>query len=100
MFKKIPDTFFVGIMTGIVTLFLSYFVVRAVRILLVNHFDNEYLMAAPRVQLYSIVINVIIFRFMVIKFERENTGKGILFSTVILALIYFFLYTKFNLRMN
>jgi hypothetical protein len=100
MFKRIPDTFFVGIIIGMITLFLSYLAVKAIRILLVNHYDNEYLMAPPRVQLYSIVINVIIFRFMMVRFDRENTGKGILFSTIILALIYFYFYLRFNFRMD
>jgi len=100
MFKRIPDTFFVGIVAGIVTLFLSYLAVRTVRLLLVNHYGNEFIMAPPRIQLYSIVINVVLFRFLIIKYDKENIGKGLLFITIVLALIYFYLYSRYNLRMG
>src|SRR5438093_1249048 len=98
MLKKIPDSFGFGLFLGVITLSLSYLFVRGFRILLVNHYGNQYLMAPPRVQLYSIVINIVIFRFIMVKYDRENTGKGILFSTVILALVYFFLYFRYNFQ--
>src|SRR4051812_17251005 len=100
MFRKLPDRFSIGLLFGIITLSLAYLLVRTVRVLMVHYYGNEYLLAPPRVQLYAIAINVIVFRFVIVKFDKEQTGKGILFSTVILALIYFFLYMHYNFRMG
>jgi hypothetical protein len=99
MWKKLPDNFSFGIVFGIISLFVSYMLMRSVRLAIVNYYNNEYLLAQPRVQLFTILINLIIFRFMMIRFEKENTGKGILFSTVIVSLLYFTLYYRFNYRM-
>src|SRR4051812_4146943 len=100
MWKKLPDHFFFGLIFGVVSLFLSYLVVRTIRIAVVGYYGNEYVMAPPRVQLFAILINVIIFRFFMIRFDKEKTARGILFSTVILSFVYFFLYFKYNYMMR
>jgi hypothetical protein len=99
MWKKLPDNFFFGMLFGTISLFLSYLLVRGVRYGLVSYFENEFILEAPRVQLFAILINVIIFRLTMINFDREKTGKGILFSTVIMAFAYFILHSKYNYKM-
>jgi hypothetical protein len=100
MIRRIPDNFFLGAVLGIFFLAVSYFLLYNLRLLFVAHYDNPYLFAEPRTQLFSILANLIFFRFMVVNFKKESMGKGILFSTVIIAFIYFFLYSRYHFRME
>src|SRR5437588_3394250 len=97
--QKLPDNFFFGIITAIVCLALSYFLLYSLRFAIVSHYGNPFVFAEPRIQLISILINVIVFRFVMVNIKKEKTGRGILFTTVILTFIYFFLYSRYNFRM-
>jgi hypothetical protein len=95
--KKLPeDSFFFGMAFGGVILFAVYYILTAIRTLLIYQSGNPFLMAPPRVQLFTIVINIILFRYIVLKLDREKTGRGLLFITLIAAFAYFYLF--FHMR--
>ena len=96
MWKKLPDTYLLGIISGMVTLVLFYIVIACIRQLVANYYQNEYMFLAPRVQLFAIFMNVLLFRFAIIRFDKEKFGKGILLITVIATFVYFFFYFRFH----
>ncbi|MCX6292098.1 MAG: hypothetical protein NT126_10080 [Bacteroidetes bacterium] len=96
MWKKFPDSFFIGTVSGAVTLALFYFLLASVRSWLCNLYGNPYLLLAPRVQLFSIFLNILLFRFVMVKTDKEKSGKGMLLSTVGISFIYFLYYFKFH----
>ena len=101
MWSKLPgDNFILGLVTGITMLVISYFSLRAIRLLLVDYYGNPYFFPSPRVELICILINILLFRVMIVNLEKEKTGRGILFVTVILSITYLFLFYKFNYRLQ
>ena len=87
-------------LTAVLCLGVSYFLLYSVRVLIVNYNGNPYSFAEPRVQLICILINVILFRFAMVTFQKENTARGILFATVLLTIVYFFLFSRYHFRMS
>jgi hypothetical protein len=100
MIKKIPDTFFFGIVIAIACFILTYLLIYGIRILIVNYLSNPFAFEEPRIQLLCILINIILFRYVLVNLNRDRTGRGILFSTVLIALIYFFLFSRYHFRMS
>ena len=100
MWSKLPgDKFILGLVTGIVSLAVSYFSLRAIRLSVVVHYGDPFIFPAPRIELICLLINILFFRVMIVNLEKEKTGRGILFVTVILSITYFFLFFKFNYRL-
>ena len=97
--KLNSDNFLLGVITGLISLFLIWFGLRSVRLSLIEHYGNPYFFPPPRIELITILINVIIFRIMIVNLKKEKTGRGILFITVILSLAFFYLFFKFNYRL-
>lgn len=96
MWKKLPDSLFLGIFSGFISLSLFYLLVSLVRLLLINYFQNTYMFQAPKVQLFAIFLNVVTFRFVMVKTDKEDFGKGILLATVIASFIYFYYFLRFH----
>lgn len=95
--KKIPeDAFFPGVILGALLLAVSYGIFSLLRSVGVAYYADPYFFPAPRVQLFCIVVNVVAFRFLVVRFNREQTGKGLLMITVIAAFSYFYYYYKIH----
>jgi len=100
MWSKLPgDNFLLGLLTGVISLVISWFSLRAIRLSVAEYYGNPYLFPAPRVELICILINILFFRVMIVNLDKEKTGKGILFITVFLSITYFFLFYKFNYRL-
>src|SRR3954466_7054649 len=97
--KKLPDNFLFGILFGIISLFVTYSVVRLFHLYIVEQYGYGSLMRPPRIPLFTIVINVLIFRFIMLNFQKENTGKGFLFITAILSFVYFFIFFRTNMEL-
>jgi hypothetical protein len=92
--ERIKDSFYIGMLSGLITFILSFFMITYIRSLVVNYYSNPYILLPPSVQLLSMGINVILFRILIINLKRENTGKGFLFVTVLITLVYFFIFFK------
>ena len=83
-------------LSGLFTLALTYFLLTWLRSLLIDYYGNPYLLRPPAVQLITMMINIIFFRMLIINFDKEKTGKGFLFITVMITLAYFFIFFKMN----
>jgi hypothetical protein len=94
--RQIKDSFVVGLIGGSVTLVFFFYLFSAIRAMLVSMSGNLYMLRPPAVQLFTMVVNVILFRILIINFQKEKTAKGLLFITVIATLAYFFIF--FRLR--
>lgn len=92
--NRIKDSFPAGLAFGGGLLIVSYFLFNWLRLLLIRFYGNPYLLKPPTVQLFCMVINVLVFRWMIINLEKEKTGKGILFVTVLSMFIYFFVFYR------
>ena len=97
--KQEGDNFLLGLLAGFVTLCLSYFVLRSVRLALADHYGNPYFFPSPRIELIAILINIILFRITILNLNKDKTGRGILFITVILSLTFFVLFYKYHYRL-
>ena len=96
MWRKLPDSFPLGVFSGLVSLALFYTVFAYIRIFIVNYCNNQYLLMAPRVHLFAIFVNILFFRFFILKTDKEKLAKGILLATVLTSFVYFFYYFKFH----
>ena len=81
---------------GIVTIVVAYLLVKGLRTAIVSHYGNPYAFAAPRMQLVTILLNVLVFRAMIINLKKEETAKGVLFITVLLSMVWFILFLRYN----
>ena len=94
--KRIKNSFIFGLVSGIVSLAIFYFMFSWIRSWISNYFGNPYILPPPAVQLLTLLVNIILFRLLMINFKKEQTGKGFLFITVILAFVYFFIFFRIN----
>ena len=94
--NKLADNFTFGLLTGTVLLFVFYFVVNGIRMIFIDKMNDPYLLKPPFAQLICLAMNMIVFRIVMINMEKEKTGKGILFITVITAFVYFVVYYKMS----
>ena len=92
--KWTKDSFLLGIIGGSLTLYLFYLIVSQIRLFIVSSLNDPYLFGSPKSQLIAVGLNLIGFRILMINFEREKTGKGVLFVTVIAVFSYYIYYHK------
>jgi hypothetical protein len=85
--------------TGIASLMLSWLVLRWGRLALAEYYSNPYFFPSPRIELISLLINLVLFRIVIVNLQLEKTGRGILFATVVLSFAFFFLFFKYNFRL-
>ena len=101
MWNRLPeDNFFMGMIAGMASLMLTLFVLRSARLALADYYGDPYFFPSPRVELITILINVLLFRVVIVNMKKDKTGRGILFSTVLLSMTFFFLYFKMNFRLS
>ena len=96
MWKKFPDSLLIGIVSGCLSLSVFYCLFAFIRILIVSYYQNTYLFKAPKVAKFAIFLNVVFFRFVIVKGEKEEFGKGILLATVGVSFIYFYYFFRFH----
>jgi hypothetical protein len=101
MRSRIPeDNFLFGIACGLASMLLTFFAIRTVRLAIVDYYGDPYLFPSPRVELITILINILLFRLAIVNMKKDKTGRGILFITVISSMIFFILFYKFNFRLS
>ena len=93
MWKKLPDSLWLGIFSGFISLILFYLGFDRLRFLI--HGPAQ-MFQPPRVHLFAIFMNVLMFRFIVVKTDKENFGRGILLATVIVSFIYFYYFFRYH----
>lgn len=94
--RLINDSFLLGIISGAILLAIFFFMFSGLRHFLINYSGNSTVLKPPAVQMISIAANIVVFRFLMINLQKEKTGKGLLFITVLSALSYFYYYFRIN----
>jgi hypothetical protein len=88
------DNFILGLITGLISLVVFYYLLTGLRMMIIKYTDDEGILRPPAIQLITMLMNVIIFRLVIINLDREKTAKGILFITVLITLGYFYIFFK------
>lgn len=57
-------------------------------------FDKDHILEDNTVKLVSIVLNIFVFRYYLVKEKVEKTGRGVLLATFIYALVIFYFIIK------
>ncbi len=80
------DNFFLGFFLGLFFPLILFF--------LAGFFKKElnFLLDDSTLYVISCIINLPIFRILIINFNKEKTGRGVLFSTFLLMFFYLYKY--------
>ena len=81
--RLLRDSILSGMVIGIISITLDYFVLFNFDKGYQSFTDNSPLFLSPRIQLIILAINILLFRFMIVKWNREQTGRGLLLVIVI-----------------
>lgn len=84
--KKLKNNFFVGILIAIILFLLLYSVISLIVGTPFFMKDSENLW----IYIISAIPNFFLFRFMIIKWDMEKTGKGMMFITLIGVVVIMF----------
>lgn len=76
------------------TLIFFFYLITGIRMLVIKFTENMAILRPPFPQLLAMLMNILLFRLLIINLKKENTGKGVLFITVLLTLAYFFIYNR------
>jgi hypothetical protein len=83
-FKR--DNIWLGIGIALVVPVMMYFLLK-----LINLFTGEeHILQNSTMQLIAVFVNLLPFRYYLVRIKADKTGRGILMITMILALIYFY----------
>jgi hypothetical protein len=86
----LKDNFFFGIFLSITLTGLTYLTLHFLT--KSGGYHNLPLLQTSTVQLLAIVVNIIPFRYYMIKLKFDKTGRGIFLISFILSFIYIFYY--------
>lgn len=86
MLKK--DSMILGIVMGLLIPVAAFGILYGLNMLAKGIFHIAPL-RIPTIVVASIFINALVFRYYLINLKKDLTGRGILLSTFILALVYF-----------
>lgn len=84
--KKFKNNFFVGILIAIILFLLLYSVISLI-------VGIPFFMKDPKnlwIYIVSAIPNFFLFRFMIVKWNMEKTGKGMMFITLIGVIVIMF----------
>lgn len=88
------NSIWLGMALGIATPFVSFFVVRYINALALNYFNKIEILSVTAMQLIALCSNLPLFRAYMLKWDKEESGKGMLMATFALAFIYIFLHRQ------
>src|SRR6185369_2832881 len=96
MWKRLPDSLLVGVFSGFISLSLFYLFFTLIKTAIIDYYQDPYMFQAPKVHLFSILMNDLLFRFIMVKTDKEKLGKGILLATVVVSFVYFYYFLRFH----
>ena len=67
-----------GFIAGLVSLTIFYFILNAIRLAVINYYGNPYMLKPPTVQLLVMMVNVILFRLLMINLDKEKRRTALL----------------------
>ncbi|MBP5412991.1 MAG: hypothetical protein J6Y47_07040 [Bacteroidales bacterium] len=93
IFKK--DAIWFGMLLGLVIPAILYGILYAVSLALMPQNATEPVLKTGTIILVALFPNLLILRYYLVKLNLDKTGRGMLLSTFILAMVYFVYYMKF-----
>ena len=94
--RLIRDNILVGIIIGWISIGLDFLVLFGLDHLIYQFSSYGHLLNTRRFVLIILAINIIIFRFMMVKWNRIQTGKGLFITIITATLIYIFQHKTLN----
>ncbi len=93
MFKKIVrDSFLLGIFAGIVISAIAYYSYMKYEVIMGSAGTLRIKLFPPRLQLIILALSLILFRFMMVRWNMIKTGQGLFLTLFFVTIIYFFNY--------
>lgn len=94
MFKKIvsilkSDSFIVGLIIGIVLPLILYGILHFINVNFTNWKTHNKFLSESTTQILGIAVNALTLRYYLIKRKADKTGRGIMFVTFVLAILFF-----------
>lgn len=84
------DSYLAGMLIAVLSIFLDYIVLLNIDKVIFRISDHHYL-SAPKLQLLVLAVNIILFRFLIVKWQRYQTGKGFLLVLLFCSGCYMYL---------
>lgn len=84
------DNFFIGFLLGWISIGLDLLLLKGTDYLINAVTSYGHILNDQRTALVTLAFNVILFRFLIVKWNRIQTGKGLLLTIIIATLIYGF----------
>ena len=91
MSRTIPDNFLLGLLTGAGMLAATAWLADLARTTWYEETTVPFLLRAPKPELAGIIACFAWFRYLMARAGREQTGKGVLMSMVLVVLLYYWL---------
>jgi len=86
--RLLRDSILSGMVIGIISISLNYIVLYNFDRWYQYATDNGSLFFPPRIQLIVLAANILLFRFMIVKWNRPETARGILLIVFISVTAY------------
>jgi hypothetical protein len=86
------DNFVLGAAMGLVLPVVFYFFLLLVDLLFLELFSRHLARSQHLLYLLSVIVNLLPVRHYLVKLKHEKTGLGLLATTAILILVYFYLF--------
>ena len=97
--SKIRDKFFYGVIFGITSIGLEYLLLLGLKMILESKFNSVHLLDSLRIAFIILAFNIILFRIIIVNWDKPKTGKGVLMSIIVAAVIYALLHKNYiNIR--
>ncbi len=90
------DTLMSGVLLGLLSFLICCGILYVYSILSMNFSDYIVYLKHPRIECLLLIINVILFRFMIVKWDRLEIAKGF-FLILFLSFLVFIYATKYHL---
>jgi hypothetical protein len=91
MFKFLKkDSWILGIALGALTPAISFCILYLINKYLATNHQGVAFLKDSTLHIVSIFMNVIVFRFYMLKMKFDYTGRGILLVTFIYAIVFFY----------
>ena len=90
MFRDlIKDSFLLGIVCGIIISIVAYFTYVNFDVMMEGS-GLIRVLYPPRLQLILLALSLVLFRFMMVRWNMLKTGRGLFFTLFLIMIIYFF----------
>jgi len=96
MIKKIlrRDNIWFGMFIGLLIPVLAFLLFNYANSLALKHYNVDQIVKPVAIQLFAMCTNLPLFRLYMLKWDMEQSGKGMLMATFLLAFVYIFLHRQ------